>query len=237
VGVSRWLALLALASLGLAAAASARPAAVADVSIKWFGVSSVKPIAGSAFSLTASIVNAGPDASNVRINIEMPAGVTKVGGSLDCTQEGQTLHCDELNAVIGDDGSGRASFVADKPASYTFAVYLDHLSATDPDLSNNRDSITVMVSAKPIVAGSVSVKPVTPHAGVPFVASFPVTGAAVGTVRCTTSIGKAAPRPSSQRASCVVRTPRSARGRVARGSVTATVGTHAFVRRYTVRLR
>jgi len=229
--------LLVLVSLSLAAAASARTAAIADLSIKWFGVDPVRPVAGSVFTLTASTVNAGPDSSNVRVNIDLPAGVRKVGGTLDCTQEGQTLHCDEFNAVIGDDGSGRASFVADAPGSYTFVVYLDHLSATDPNLSDNRDSITVTAGATPVEAGSVTVKPAKPHAGVPFVVSFRVTGAALGTVRCTTSIGTAAPRPSLQAASCAVRTPRSARGRMVHGSVTASVGTHTFVRQYAVRLR
>ena len=235
--VTRRLPLLVFAALGVAGAASARTAATADLSIKWFGVNPLRPLAGSIFTLAASTVNAGPDASHARINIDMPAGVRKVASELACTQDGQTLHCDEFDAPVGDDGSGRASFVADTPGSYTFVVYLDHLSVTDPNLADNRDSITVTVPERPIGAGSLSIRPASPQAGKPFVASFPLTGAAVDSVRCTTSIGKAAPRQSPQRASCAVNTPRSARGRVLRGSVTAIVGTHTFVRRYTVRLR
>jgi hypothetical protein len=232
-----WLPLFVFATLGLAGAASARTTATADLSVKWFGANPAKPLAGSLFTLSASTVNAGPNASHARINIEMPAGVRKVASQLSCTQDVQTLHCDEFDAPVGDDGSGTASFIADTPGSYTFVVDLDHLSAADPNLADNRDSITVTVAEKPVDAGPVSIRPAPPHAGQSFVASFPVTGAAVDSVRCTTSIGKAAPRPSSQRASCVVRAPRSARGRVLRGSVTAKAGTHIFLRRYTVRLR
>jgi hypothetical protein len=156
---------------------------------------------------------------------------------LSCTQDGQTLHCDEFDAPVGDDGSGTATFIADTSGSYTFVVSLDHLSAADPNLADNRDSITVPVGEKPVDAGPVSIRPAPPHAGQSFVASFLVTGAAVDSVHCKTSIGTAAARRSSQRASCVIRAPRSARGRVLRGSVIATVGTHTFLRRYTVRLR
>jgi len=230
-------ALLALAVAALAAAgAGARPAATADLSVKWVGPQPAKPTVGTIVVLGASIVNGGPDRSHARVNIEVPSGAERVGGTLECTTPPPLMHCDELDAPVGDDGTGTVTFRMSKPGSYTFVVSLDELAAADPDTSNNSDSVTVTVS-QPVAAGAVRLTPPHPRAGRTFVASVAVTGAAVSGVRCTTSVGRATPERTADNASCAVTTPRSAAGRVVSGVVTATAGKAVFARRFSVRLR
>jgi hypothetical protein len=184
------------------------------------------------------LLNTGPDVGHVRINVQTPAGVRRVGGALECQPlDGLVLHCDEVEAVVDSNRVGRISFTADRPGSYTFTVFLDKLGAADPDPSNNTDTITVSVAAAPVAATAVSVAPARPAAGSTFVASFAVTGGAVEAVRCATSVGAARGRATGPRAACTVRTPRSAAGRTARVTVTATVGGKPLTRTINVRLK
>lgn len=238
-GVTRTHGVLAVgvATLLTATAAWAHVAATADLSVKWFLVSPPKPVAGQPFRLQAGTSNAGPDAGNARVNIQLPAGVSRLGGSFECSQDGQVLHCDEFPAPVGDDGSGTATFVAAEPGTYTFVVFLDHLSATDSNAANNTDSITVTVASKPVTAGALTINPAHPRAGTRFKASLPVDGADVTAVTCTTNLGRAVGTTAGGRAICSVVTPRSSRGLVLHGRLRARAGDRMFTRPFSFRLR
>jgi hypothetical protein len=234
----RTILLLAATALAGGTVAWARSAAGADESVKWVGIAGgVKPVAGQAFSLGLSLVNGGPDRGHVRINVQAPEGVRRLGGSLDCTQNGQLFHCDELDTPVGDNGSGTISFVASAAGTYTFGVSLDRLSTMDPDPSNNSDSIAVTVAPRPVRVGAVLVRPIHPRAGSPFVVSLDVEGAAVTSGRCAVSVGKAAARVAGARVTCSVRTRASSRGRLLRGTIAATAGGRSVTRSFSVRLR
>jgi hypothetical protein len=236
-----WPALLAgvvIAALAATGAASAVEES-ADMSVKWEGlvVGPPKGTVGRPFLLMFGLLNAGPDVGHVRINVQTPAGVRRVGGALECQPlDSLVLHCDELDAVVGSNRVSRISFTADRPGSYTFTVFLDKLGAADPDPSNNTDTITVSVAAAPVTATAAAVAPARPMAGSSFVASFAVAGGTIEAVRCATSVGTAHGRASGGRAACTVRTPRTAAGRTARVTVGATVGGRTFTRTISVRL-
>jgi hypothetical protein len=230
--------LVAVVALVAGAGASARATATADVSVKWAApVEPSKPLVGQIFRLQAGIVNGGPDVGNVRVNVQMPTGVSRVGGGLECTQEGQVLHCDEIKAPVGDDGSGTLTLKAAAPGSYPITVFLDHLDATDPNLADNSDSVTVDVVAIRVAAGALAIKPAHPVAGSPFLVSFPVTGAAIASATCTSTLGRATGKVVGGRATCSIVTPKSARGRVIHGKVIARTETETFARAFSFRLR
>jgi len=220
--------------------AVARTASTADMSINWQGgvQGGIVPRAGSPFALLVHLLNLGPDAGNVRIDIQMPAGVRWVGGEAKCSQDGQALRCEEHVAPSGEEIGRLVSFIADTPGDATFVVSLDNLSATDPNLSNNSQAFTVAVKETLATAGSLALTPAKPRAGSPFVASFTVHGVPIESVRCKTSMGTvSARRPIGSVAACVIRTSRSARGRIIRGSVTAVVGNTVLSRQFSSRLR
>jgi hypothetical protein len=229
--------LLAVASVALVAVhgAAARQLATADLSVKWLGVQG-KPVVGTPFLLQVGVVNSGPDVGSSRINIEMPLGVHRVGGGLECSQDGQILHCDEIADPLGDDGSGTASFVADTPGDYAFVVFLDHLTAVDPNPADNTDTVTATVAARPVTASAVTLRPAHPRAGTKFVVAFAVQGAPVTAARCATSVGRAVASARSNGVTCAVTTPRAARGRTARVTVTAVAGGQTVTRKVSLRL-
>jgi hypothetical protein len=229
--------LIALAAVALMAVhdAAARSLATADLSVKWVGVQG-KPVVGTPFLLQAGVVNSGPDVGSSRINIQMPLGVRRVGGGLECSQDGQILHCDEISDPLGDDGSGTASFVADTPGDYAFVVFLDHLTAVDPNAANNMDAITATVAARPVTASAAAVRPAHPRAGTKFVVAFAVQGAPVTAARCATSVGRAVATSRGNSVTCAVTTPRAARGRTARVTVIAVAGGQTVTRKVSIRL-
>jgi hypothetical protein len=238
VRTTRRLAVLVAFALATASVALARPTATADLSVKWVGIAGgVKPVAGQTFAIGASIVNAGPDAGGVRVNVRVPAGVRKVGGLFECTAEGQILHCDTFAAPVGDNGSGTVSFIADKPGSYTFDVFLDQLTATDPNVADNSDSLTVAVAAKPVTATPVSSKPPHPRAGSLFSVSMGINGAAPTAPHCTSSLGHATVRVAGSKVVCAIRTPVSCRGLVLHGKLSANAGGRTLSRPFSFRLR
>jgi hypothetical protein len=229
--------LIALAAVALMAVhdAAARSLATADLSVKWVGVQG-KPVVGAPFLLQASVVNSGPDDGKSRINIQLPPGVRRVGGGLECSQDAQILHCDEVADPVGDNGSGTASFVADTAGDYVFVVFLDHLAAVDPNLANNTDTFTVTVAARPVTASAMAVRPAHPRAGTKFVVTFAVQGAPVAAAHCATSVGRAVTTVRGNGVTCAVMTQRASRGRTAKVTVTAVAGGQTVTRKVSLRL-
>jgi hypothetical protein len=114
---------------------------------------------------------------------------------------------------------------------------IDKLAATDPNLADDADSLTVGVSAAPVSAGGISTTPPHPRARTLFVVGFGVEGATVSSTKCASSVGIAQAHRTAARASCTVRTPKSAAGKVVHGSLTAVAGEHTLTRRFSVKLR
>jgi hypothetical protein len=235
----------ALACAALAAGlAWGRSAATADLSVKWIGPTPAKPVAGANFSLGASIVNAGPDRGHFRVNVQVPAGVRRIGGTLECTGSGPTFTCDEGTATVGDNGTGTMSFIADAPGTYAFVVYLDRLDAADPVSANNTDTISVTVAeaAHVFAAGPISIAPRRPLPGSTVVVSFGVrdtTAGAAATItaaRCRVTPGRSRARVVGGRATCTIRTP-ARHGALLKGVLSADAGGGTFSRAFSVRLR
>ena len=155
-------------------------------------------VLGQTFTIGASLVNAGPDAGAGRVNVQIPAAVHRIGGTLECKDDVRVLHCDEGPFALGDNGTGTVSFIADAPGSCIFKIFLDHLAAADPNLADDADSLTVNVSAAPVSAGGVSTTPARPRAGTAFVVGFGVDGATVSSATCTSSVGTVASASSSR---------------------------------------
>jgi hypothetical protein len=228
---------------GIVPSATGRSAATADLSVKFFGSNPAKPTAGQAFSIGASVVNGGPDPSHFRVNLQAPAGVRHIGGTLECTGGPQTFNCDEADAPVGDNGTGTASFIADAPGTYTFDVSLDRLSASDPVTTNNSDTITVVVAPAPrvLAAGALSIRPQRPAAGSVVVVSLGVRDTTAGSAvtvtgaRCTASPGVPRARVVGGRATCTVKTPRR-HGSLLKGAVTAIADGKSFSRPFSVRV-
>lgn len=99
--------------------------------------------------------------------------------------------------------------------------------------------------AAPAVAGAAKVAPAKPKAGAAVTATVRVTagGAPVRPtkVTCAGSIGKAKvkgkPRAAAGSAKCVYKTPRAAKGKTLRGSVSFTARGKRFTKRFSVKLR
>lgn len=238
---------IATVALAVVSGLPARASATADLQIQWIflpGQAGHPPAtAGQPFQLTIEITNSGPDPSHFRVQIHVPAGVHYVSGQ-GCTGTGADLTCDDGTAPSGFDGSGGITFATDKPGDYTFGAQLAELTATDPNPANNQASVSITVGAgeQALTAGKVNVAPAKPRAGVKFVASVRVTDKNSGTgvaptgARCTASPGRARARVAGERAVCTVTTPRAARGRVVRGTLTAIIGDRRLSKRFSVRL-
>lgn len=239
-------AVASLATVWLAGGAGARAAATADLDISFVTVGGpAQQKVGTPFSLQVGIGNSGPDASHFRVRILLPEGIRHVaGGRLDCTGT-KDLTCAADDAPAGYNVDGTTTVVADAPGSYTFVARLTELTAIDPNLANNEAMLTVKVAAAPhvIAAVGLAVAPSKPRAGMRFTVSFRVLDKTAGravvpaAARCSVTLGHAQTRVVGGRATCVITTPRSARGRTVRGVVTAVVGNRRLAKRFSVRLR
>jgi hypothetical protein len=127
-------------------------------------------------------------------------------------------------------------------------------SGGDADASNNRATLTVVASDAPssggestgsaVATSAVKLSPAKPKAGSTVVASVRVTkgGSPVRPTRiaCAASVGKAktkgTPKSASGVASCLFRTPRSARGKSLTGSLSFRAGGASFTKRFATRL-
>lgn len=192
--------------------------------------------------MQVSVFNNGPDPSHFRINVVIPTGVRYVSG-LDCTGT-RDLACVSEDAPVSQDlFGGVASFAAAERGSYTLLVRLTDLTVSDPDLTNNQASVIVNVVQHTLAASGFTLVPARSRAGSSFVVSFRVLDKTVGqsvvptAAKCISSLGTARSRVLNGRATCVVKTPSSARGKTVRGTLTAVVGGRSVSQRFSVRLR
>jgi hypothetical protein len=188
-------------------------------------------------------------------------GATPPGAADGCTSTASTAECRspfDLQPVSGQSGVGFYwEVVAPQNGSYRYAAHIVHADDADPIVSNNASSITIVVNettgggggggggdTASVTASAVRPSPTRPKAGSTVVAAVRVTrgGSAVRPtgVTCTASLGKTtvkgAGKAASGVASCLFRTPKSAKGKVLRGSVSFSAGGTAFTKRFATKL-
>ena len=126
-------------------------------------------------------------------------------------------------------------------------------STPDPNLANNSASVTVVVAPAPpsgggtvkVAAGAARLSPAKPKAGGTVKATVRVTanGAPVrpSGLACKGTIGsakaKATKKAAVGSATCSYRTPKSAKGKTLRGSVSFTARGKKFTKRFSAKLR
>ncbi len=124
---------------------------------------------------------------------------------------------------------------------YVFGVAARNaIGVSGASLSN-----AVTPRAPATVAGVAKLAPAKPRAGSSVTASVRVTAGGAGVkptkVTCAGTIGRAKvkgkPRAAAGAAKCVYRTPRAAKGKTLKGSVSFTTGGKRFTKRFSVRLR
>ena len=156
--------------------------------------------------------------------------------------------------------------VAPGNGTYTFKGEITTTLDTDPDLSNNASQITIVVNESTgggggsggggsgggsggggsvaATASAVRLLPARPKAGSTVVASVRVTkgGSPVrpSGIACAASIGgskvKGGAKAASGVASCLFKTPKSAKGKAMSGSISFRAGGRAFKKRFSTRL-
>lgn len=154
--------------------------------------------------------------------------------------------------------------VAPGNGTYTFKGEITKTGDTDPDSSNNASQITIVVNESTgggggggsgggggggggsvaATASAVRLLPARPKAGSTVVASVRVTkGGSLVRPRgivCTASIGgskvKGGAKAASGVASCLFKTPKSAKGKAMSGSISFRAAGRAFTKRFSTRL-
>ncbi len=209
--------------------------------------------------------NGGGEEATARVRLSLPDGLhwgpDVPDPSEKCVGTATTAECD-TPVLLNSEPSRRTvgwvwDVVADKPGSYMLRVETVSTSATDPDLSSNTASVTVVVSeasgggsggggggAATVSAGAAKVVPAKPKAGSLVTASVRVTagGAPIrptavacgATLAGTKVIGT--PRAATGGASCRYRTSKAAKGKTLRGSVSFSARGKRFTKRFSVRL-
>jgi len=207
-------------------------------------------VAGVSFSINVGIGNAGPDNAGVRLLIELPEGLTATtGNGLGCLPGAGTLDCGVTNIPAGEQFDDESHLVAAGPGSYTIVAKLTDLTAADATPANNTASTTIAVgaaAASPTVT-RFATSPAKPRAGARFTVSFAVVDSATGSalmpraVNCAAVIaGAKVPARRSAiggKATCTFLPPRTARGKMLRGSIAATAAGKRLRKVFAIRLR
>lgn len=250
--------------------AASAPAAPANADFLVFvtagtAVEQVIPNGGSAgvtslnFKAGVIIDNDGGEEATATVRFTLPEGLRFGSDAPDpsesCTATVRTADCNTL-LTIGTDPSRRSvawrwDIVADRGGSYVLGAEITQTSVSDPDLSSNRSSATVVVTAPPagdkpatVSASPVRLAPTKPRAGSKVAATVRVTlgGTPVRPtlVTCSGSTGgaksAATPRAVLGSATCVYRPPGNASGKTLRGAVSFTVRGTRFTKRFAVKL-
>jgi hypothetical protein len=185
----------------------------------------------------------------VRVRFELARGlrwgVDLPDASDNCTSTPSAAICTAPESISpGNQPVGWIwDVVADSPGTYVLKADGES-SVSDPDVSDNSSSVTVIVEAT-IAASAAKVTPSKPKAGSVISVRVDVTAAGnavdpagvscAGTI--TGSKVRGTPRHGLGRATCVYRTPKSAKGKVLRGVIAFTANGTKVSRRFAVKLR
>jgi hypothetical protein len=204
------------------------------------------------FVAGVNIESIGPDPTTTRVRLTLPTGL-RWGADLpdaaeNCTSTPNSGECSPGFPLDVNDFSKRAAgwgwnVIADAPGTYVLNAEVLESSASDPDLSDNKASVTVNVTA-PLSATAVRLSPTRPVAG--SIVSARVGVAAGGrpvvptAVVCSARIGQSkvsgTGRAVTGSAVCRYRTPRRA-GETLRGSVAFSATGQRVIRRFAIKLR
>jgi len=203
-----------------------------------------------------------PEAATPAVRFTLPPGISFGGHDLPdssegCTATQSTATCSwHLEPIAGRNSINWGwDLVAASPGTYLLTAELVDM---DADSSNNRATLTVVANDSPATGGgaggggagsaaaasAVKLSPVKPKAGSTLVASVRVTkgGSPVRPtgIGCAASIGRTklrgAPRSASGVASCLFKTPKSAKAKQLTGSVSFRAGGSSFAKRFAARL-
>lgn len=212
-----------------------------------------------AFRAGALVDNDGGEEATARFRFTLPDGLRYGADGPDpsesCTAAAVTTECG-TSLLIGTDPSRRSQLwlwdvAADRPGRYMLRAEIVQTSVSDPVPANNAASITVVVTESgggggslTMSASTVRTTPAKPKAGAAVSATVRVTagGAPVRPtgVACAGSVGggklRGAPRSGSGSATCVYLPPKSARGKVLRGTISFTARSTKFTRRFSTKL-
>lgn len=195
---------------------------------------------GLGFSISPFLSSDGGSPVAVELGVTLPAGVrwaaSAPGSNEGCTRTEQEAVC--TKSVPPPTGTNLAAtygiwqVVAEREGSYTFKATILQTSQPDPNTSNDSASMTVSVGT---ARGGVTLKPRLPKAGFGVVAShrvlildndgrtFPILK---GTVACSARIGSAKAKAigalNDGRASCRLKSPAGAKGKVVTGTIRTT---------------
>jgi hypothetical protein len=202
------------------------------------------------FRAGISIQTIGPDpAPDVRGRFELPAGlhwgVDLPDPSEGCTGTASTASCLFGEPLVPNDmrEGWFWDVVADVPGTYVLRAE-GEASVPDPDTSDNASTVTVIVRAR-AAATAVRVAPSKPKAGSVVAASVGVTAGGKPVeptaVSCAGRIAGSrvagTPRAGSGKATCRYRTPKSAKGKILRGTIAFQANDERISRRFAVKLR
>lgn len=203
-----------------------------------------------------------PVAAKGTVRVELGTGLVWGADGPDpteqCVATTTTAECQtgDLQPIAGRSSAGWFwDVTAAQNGSYSFRAAMISSSDTDSNQADDTSSITIVVDqaaegggggggSASASASAVKLSPSKPKAGSAVVASVRV--AKGGTpvrptgVACSASIGRTKVRGSSKArsgvASCLFKSPKSAKGRTLRGSVSFRAGGTAFTRRFSTRL-
>jgi hypothetical protein len=222
-----------------------------------------KSIASLRFFALPHVANAGPDSATLRVRFELAPGLRFATGRPDvdaekCSATPTVAECRVTDPLPpGSEEVGwQWEIVAERSGSYAMTAEVLDLSTTDSDLADNTTTITVVLSASQgggggggggsaaATATAARLTPAKPKAGTAVVASVRVQadGAPIRPARvaCIATVGslklRGTPRAASGQAICTFRTPRTANGKLLRGSVAFTARGQRFTKRFSARL-
>jgi hypothetical protein len=206
------------------------------------------------FAIAAYIVWDATEPVTLELQVALPAGIRWAGvppGSADgCISTATRAVC--TRAVTPTPGTnlaaafGEWAVVAERPGSYTFDAKVASKNGPDPDPSNDATSMTVTVAPS---AGGVSLRPRTAAAGSTVTASLAIfvrspdrtTPAAQARASCVARIGSkrvtAKAAFTGTRATCSVKTPSTARGKLLTGTLRTVSGPLILTKPFRLRLR
>jgi len=243
---------------------SARPEGPGGSIPPLFANGSTATVARRSFLAGVGVLNAGPDSATVKVRLELPAGLGWGADGPDpsesCT-ESPTPLCQVTLSNAGDANGWEWDVVAGTTGSYVVKAEVVESSTPDPNLSDNAVSVTIVMTeaggggsgggsggggggSAAAAASAVKLSPAKPKAGSTVVASVRVTkgGSPLRPTRvaCSASIGsakvKGASKAASGLASCLFKTPKSAKGRTLRGSVSFSADGTTFTKPFAAKL-
>ncbi len=223
-------------------------------------------VTGLAFQVGLTVDNDGGEEASARARFTLPEGLRYGRDAPDategCTLTDRVAEC-LTGVTIGTDPSRRTAVwtwdaIADRAGSYVLNAAIVQSSVADPSPANNATSATVVVRDAPapggggtegggtatVSAGAARVTPAKPRAGGLVAATVRVTagGTAVrpGAVACSATAGgtklTGTPRAARGSATCSFRTPRAAKGKALRGTVSFSARGTRFSKRFAVTL-